>query len=137
MANNSSQNNDHTPFSVDLDDYGDTDVVAFGTVMHKLGKLKDVANKMSGKRSTLANFLISTLQTELGTSAHWIEEGVDCEILRVSGKDWKKGKIKFEFTIKFYPDESDIEELPERDKQELAQTESPLDDIRVLVDKLG
>lgn len=30
MANNSSQSNGDMPFSVDIDDYGDADVVAFG-----------------------------------------------------------------------------------------------------------
>lgn len=136
MANNSDQSNNDMPFSVDLDKYGDSDVVVFGTVLHKLGKFNDVIKKISQKRGSLNNFLISTLNQELGIAVNWVE-GADCEILKVGGKNWKKGKIKMELTVKFYPDEPDIEELLTSDKQELAQTESPLDDIRVLMDKLG
>ena len=42
---------------------------------------------------------------------------------------WKKGKIKVELTVKFYPDEPDVEEVN--------QAESSLDDIRLMVNKLS
>jgi len=40
-----------------------------------------------------------------------------------------KRKIKFEITVKFYPDEPEVEEIN--------QAESPLDDIRLMMDKLS
>ena len=47
MANKiSSQSNGDMPFSVDLNNYGDADVVAFATAMHKLGKFRDVVKCM-------------------------------------------------------------------------------------------
>jgi hypothetical protein len=44
----------------------------------------------------------------------WLCEGKNCEILHLGLSSWKKGKIKINVTVEFYPDEP----------------ESPLDDIR-------
>ena len=61
----------------------------------------------------------------------------DCEILSVGGKDWKKGKLKVELTVKFYPDEPEVQEVLTSNKQEVNQAESPLDDIRFTMNKLS
>jgi len=47
-------------------------------------------------------------------------------ILRVGGRDWQ-GKIKFEITVSF----------PDEPVEEINQAESPLDDIRLMMDKLS
>ena len=124
-------------FSVDIDNYDDVDIVAFdSTVIHKIGKFKDLVEDISQPKGSLARFLNDALNPKLGMSTWWGGSGTDCEILKASGKGWKKGKIKFELTVKFYPDESEIDELPTSDKQKLNQTESTLDDIRLRMDKL-
>jgi len=47
MAIATSQNNGDKSFSVDINDYGDGDVVAFSTATHKLGKFKAAIKNMS------------------------------------------------------------------------------------------
>lgn len=54
----------------------------------------------------------------------WIEEGIDCEILNLGAKDWKKGKVKIKITVEFCSDEP-----------ELSQSLWPLDDIRQTLDR--
>lgn len=56
----------------------------------------------------------------------WFSEGGDCEILRPGPQGWQKGKIriKVKVDLEFCPDE------PETD-----QTESPLDDIRQMINE--
>jgi hypothetical protein len=130
MANKiSSQSNGDMPFSVDINDYGDADVVAFSAATHKIGKFKAAIKNMSWQGGSLRQYLYNELNSALGIGAGWVEPGADCEILRVGGKDWQKGKIKFEITVKFYPDEPEVEEIN--------QAESPLDDIRLMMDKLS
>ena len=129
MANNpSSPSNGDMPFSVDLDNYDDADVVSFdSTVMHKIGKVKAAIKSMSCSRGTLNNYLYNEFKTSLGTSIRCDDPGTNCEILKVGGKDWKKGKIKVEITVKFYPDEPEIEEVN--------QAEPSLDSMRLTMDK--
>jgi hypothetical protein len=124
-----SQNNGDMSFSVDINDYGDGDVVAFMASMHKLGKFKAAIKNMSQQGGSLRQYLNDELNFALDVEAEWVEPGADCEILRVGGKDWQKGKIKVEITVKFYPDEPEVEEIN--------QAESPLDDIRLMMDKLS
>ncbi|MBR8836585.1 MAG: KGK domain protein [Stigonema ocellatum SAG 48.90 = DSM 106950] len=58
------------------------------------------------------------------------EEGVDCEVLKVGGKGWQKGKFRITATLQFIPDEPEIEQTPE-----ITQPESPLDDIRRIINE--
>ena len=88
--------------------------------MHKIGILKKVLKTMTGRNGLLANCLTSNLYSKIGiNSSTWIELGADCEILKTSDKGWKKGKLKVEITVKFYPDEPEIDALSTSDKQEL------------------
>jgi hypothetical protein len=48
----------------------------------------------------------------------WINNGVDCQILKPS-KNWQKGKLRMKVSVEFCPNEPEIEE-----------PESPLDDLR-------
>ena len=130
MADNSLQSSNDMLFSVNLDSYSDADVVAFGTIVHKLGKIKDLVENISQPKGSLARFLTEALNPQLGTSTWWVEPGAECEILKVGGKEWKRGRLQFELTVKFYPDEPDEQELPTINKQEVNQVESTLDDIR-------
>lgn len=44
----------------------------------------------------------------------WLEEGLECEILKLGSGKWQKGKVRVNITVEFCPDE----------------IESPLDGIR-------
>ena len=46
--------------------------------------------------------------------SNYFTKGVDCEILRVGGQSWEKGKFKINISLEFIPDD----------------TESPLDEVR-------
>ncbi len=54
----------------------------------------------------------------------WLGEGVDCEILKIGAKGWQKGKIRIKVTLEFCSDEPEI-----------SQPESPLDDIRQMINQ--
>jgi len=60
----------------------------------------------------------------------WFDKGLDCEILKVGAKGWQKGKIRIKVTLEFIPDEPEIEQTPE-----ITQPESPLDDIRRMINE--
>ena len=60
----------------------------------------------------------------------WGFEGVESEIL-CPGKGWRKGKIRL--TLEFLPDEPELEEI--ETNKEIAQPESPLDDIRRMINE--
>ncbi|MBD1861183.1 MULTISPECIES: KGK domain-containing protein [Trichocoleus] len=97
-----------------LSEFGNEDVIAFGSVLHKTGKFKNVVKNTFMDR----NWVPIKFNTNLGVSSEkWLEEGVSCEILRLGDKSWQKGKIKIRVSVEFCPDEPEI-------------TESPLDDIR-------
>jgi hypothetical protein len=56
--------------------------------------------------------------------SYWSSAGVDCQILKPS-KNWQKGKVRIKVTLEFCPDEPEIEEIKE--------PESPLDDLRRMI----
>lgn len=62
----------------------------------------------------------------------WMGEGADCEVLKFGAKGWQKGKVRIKVSIEFCPDEPEIEETP---TEEIPQPESPLDDLRQLINK--
>jgi hypothetical protein len=55
-------------------------------------------------------------------------DGMECEILRVSGGGWQKGKLRFR--LEFIPDNPAAFEKPKPTNQE----SSPLDDLRIELD---
>mgnify|MGYP000518823907 CR=1 FL=1 len=63
----------------------------------------------------------------------WFEDSINCEILRLGGKNWQKGKVRIKVTLEFCPDEPEIEEILGNNQSEINQTESPLDDIRQMM----
>ena len=66
-------------------------------------------------------------------SSSWYSEGRDCEILKLGSKGWQKGKIKIKVTVEFCPDEPEIEETLVSTQAEVNQSQSPLDDIRQMM----
>ena len=62
-------------------------------------------------------------------------EGINCEILKLDSNAWQKGKIRVKFAIEFCPDEPELEQTTQSNDLEINQTESPLDDIRRMMNK--
>ena len=128
MANNSSQSNGDMSFSVNINDYGDADVMTFGTSIRKVSNLREVVNDV--EKTALSHCLQSEFSSKLNVSTQsWVDLGLDCKVLSVGRKGWRNGKVKFEITVKFYPDEPEPEEL--------SQAQSSFDDIRQMVNKLS
>ena len=138
MVNNpSSPSAGDMSFSVELPSFSDTDIVSFQpSNTHKAGNVKEIV-----KRVFLSSYdrMTEEMKSTLGIDwAGWLNSGLDCEVLKVGGsKGWEKGKVKFKIVIEFYPDEPDEQELFTNDKQKLNQAESPLDDIRLTMEKLS
>ncbi|MFB2974681.1 KGK domain-containing protein [Microseira sp. BLCC-F43] len=65
----------------------------------------------------------------------WFDDGLDCEILRPGAKGWQKGTVRIKVTLEFCPDEPEIEETPPNEQPEISETESPLDDLRQLINQ--
>ncbi len=63
----------------------------------------------------------------------WLGEGVDCETLKFGAKGWQKGKVRIRVSLEFCPDEPEVEETSA--SNEIAQPESPLDDLRQMINQ--
>jgi hypothetical protein len=57
--------------------------------------------------------------------------GINCEVLAPGSKGWQKGVIRAKLCLEFYPHEAKEQELEE----ENSNIESPLDEIRQMVDE--
>lgn len=64
----------------------------------------------------------------------WFEEGTDCEILRLGAKGWQNGKVRIRVSLEFCPDEPAAKEMPSSNEPEISPPESPLDDIRRMIE---
>lgn len=94
--------------------FSDESVVAFGSVLHKAGRLREALKVVL----TSEKILKTPSQDELKIfSKDWFEEGINCEALELGDKAWRKGKIKIKVSIEFHPDEPQA-------------PDSPLDDFR-------
>lgn len=121
---------------------GNDDVLAFGDTTFKVGKFQEALNKSFG------NSVGSKLTSELSCQgvklddetfssskwgydpySRWFDQGVDCEILNLGAKKWKKGKVKIKISIEFYV----AEEADSKNEPEISEPESPLDDLRQML----
>ncbi|MBW4665182.1 MAG: hypothetical protein KME01_13430 [Chroococcus sp. CMT-3BRIN-NPC107] len=134
--------------------YSDDDVIAFNSSnsseMCKFGSLKKAFQ--SALLDKLADTLVEFLEAKgiKGTSINefhselnkyykknwkWFSDGKDCEILSIGAKGWQKGKLRIKFTLEFCPDEPEVIEITQSKEIENNQPESPLDDIRRMMNK--
>jgi hypothetical protein len=126
------------------------DVLSFNTTMFKVDKLnKEVSNLLNERqlgKQLSDSFVAQNISIKVGGESrgstnyytfyeNWFGDGIDCEILRIGGKGWKKGKVKIkvQVSLEFCPDELEIEETQAND--EITQPESPLDDLRQKINK--
>lgn len=70
-----------------------------------------------------------------GTSEEWYRKGVDCELLKPGTEGWRKGKIRIKISFELCLDEPEISEIPSSNKAETNQPESPLDDMRRMINQ--
>jgi hypothetical protein len=70
------------------------------------------------------------LNGNVRTYAKLFEPGIDCEILAVGAKEWKKGKVKIKMSFEFYLEDDESDDNSTMSESEINQSKSPLDDLR-------
>jgi KGK domain len=100
--------NNLTPY-----DCGDDDVIAFGEAMFRAGKLKKAIDQSfdgSVGRAIDQKLRQNGLEIPsriIGSSrlanehCQWFEEGINCEILDLATRRWRKGKVRVQVSVEF------------------------------------
>jgi hypothetical protein len=110
-----------------LQECGDDDVLSFSNAMFKVGKFRDAVEYAFTDNAHVKDTLYYALQEKkvaLSNLRELLREGVDGEVLRIGSNGWQKGKLRIKVSIEFYPDEPEI-----------SQPESPLDDLRQMINQ--
>ena len=68
-----------------------------------------------------------------GTLNEWYDQGVKLEYLKPGTKGWKTGKLRIRITLELLPDEIETEETPASNEPGISKPESPLDDLRQIM----
>jgi hypothetical protein len=129
-----------------LQNCDEDDVVSFGDDTFKVSKFRKAVNGAFG--NNLGNQFYSQLSSYQGIKidgailapqgvnepwARWFNDGIDCEILQLGSKSWQKGKVRIKVSVEFYIEE-DSEQLTS-DTSEIELPESPLDDLRQMINQ--
>lgn len=113
-----------------LQNCSNDDVIQFSNAIYKIGQLKTAMELAINNQNKLPNTLFYTLQEQgvklenLLATQKFLVDGLDAEALKIGAKGWQKGKIRVRVTLEFEPDE------PETNKPE-----SPLDDLRRMMNE--
>jgi hypothetical protein len=97
-------------------------------------KAKSLMNASTFKVMEVASYLAKQLYSNENSQPYqeWSNTGVECEVLKMDGNGWKKGKVRI--SLEFIPDEEEEEEILEANLEEESippkLPESPLDDLR-------
>lgn len=125
-----------------LDDNGEhkDTVLSLFSSMFKVGELVSLARGafLNKGFEDLNNTLTSSGKgrlPNLKTPSSWVDSGVICEILKPGAKGWQTGKFRIKVTLEFCPDEPEIPETPASKEPEISQPQSPLDDIRRIINQ--
>lgn len=129
---------------IELMDCNKNDVLSFPELF-KVGKVREVVNQAS-QNNEVAEALIYLASSEgvsinnisnLRPPCKLLDKGVDCEILRIGSNGWQKGRVrlKLQVTVEFCPDEPEVEETQMQNELEISQSESPLDDLRKMINQ--
>ena len=84
-------------------------------------------------RMALREMTLSHLRSLNKGQEGWFSEGIDCKILKPGAKGWQKAKVRI--SLEFCPDEPDMEEIPVNSQLEISKSESPLDEIRRMINE--
>ncbi|MFE1743813.1 KGK domain-containing protein [Coleofasciculus sp. H7-2] len=107
-----------------LQNCGNDDVLSFNDTLFKVGKIRYAVKLAFTEPRYVPDILYVALQQN-GIQINpkfWLNNGVDCEVLKLGAKSWQKGKFRIRVNVEFIPDELEI-----------PQTESPLDDLRKMI----
>ena len=119
-----------------LNDEDQDTVLSFEISMLKVSDLiKQVKGALEAKGLDILRNTLSSRGGIPGGYQEWYVQGVNCEILKPGNKSWKKGKVKINISLEFCPDEPETEEITQSNNSEINQTNSPLDDIRQMMNQ--
>ncbi len=113
-----------------LNKLNEKDVIAFGNNLLKVERFRS-AIKEAISHEVLHGLNQCLTRWKIPEQYQWFTEGDNCEVLSLGSGEWTKGKIKFTVLVEFLPDEPEIPCLPASN----AQVESPLDDIRQILNE--
>ena len=128
-----------------LQNCDEDDVLSFGDDTFKVSKFKRAVNGAFGND---LGYQFSSLFSSHGIKidgailapngvnkpyARWFNDGIDCEILQIGSKGWRKGKVRIKVSVEFYVEE-DSEQLVS-EPSEIELPESPLDDLRQMINQ--
>ena len=138
-----------------LENCNNDDALSFKNNMFKVSKIKQALQ--DSLKGAIANALYESLksqQVEIDTgiiinhhyykeNGRWFGEGIDCEILKIGASDWQKGKVKIKTTLEFILNEPEVkkvlmqneEETLMRNELEISQVDSPLDELRKMINQ--
>ncbi len=136
--------------SCSLENCSEHDVLLFGSIL-KVDTLKKEVNEhfrktklgqqitesLNAKNIYVSGIVIKGSGRYVSTFYDkWFIDGVDCEILKLGAASWQKGKvrIKLNVSLEFCPDEPEVEKNSAVTLQEISQSESPLDELRRMID---
>jgi hypothetical protein len=111
----------------------DSDVIEIANNTYKINRVRKALNKASN--SSLGYALKNELKSQgiiisLDNSDALFNQGLSCEILNLGSSNWKKGKLRFKVSVEFY-----IEEDEPHKNNIISEPESPLDDLRRLINE--
>lgn len=114
--------------------YSENDVFEIDDNTYKIAKFKKSLHQ------SFNSSLAYTLEQELGNRTIDISlndqvfsAGIDCHILTLGSDAWKKRKLKFKVSFEFYIE--DNLETTNSKSSELVEPESPLDDLRYIINQ--
>ncbi len=105
--------NNLTPY-----DCSDDDVIAFGDAMFRSGKLKKaIAQSFDGSVGRAIDQKLRQHGLEIpvrmigstrlaNEHCQWFDEGINCEILDLATRRWRKGKVRVQVAVEFYVDDA-------------------------------
>lgn len=135
----------------------DDDVVSFNGNLVKFAKFKsDLENEFKEKvnnfygkqdsRPGTAERIYSLICLSVGRCDLTINlssprEGKECEILRLGYKSWQKGRLRTQAFVEFFPNTTEKAKIQfilefSPDEPEIIEPESPLDDLRRMINEV-
>jgi len=144
------QNNSYLP------GYGNDDVFSFESntkpvpVMFKVSKFRDAMEKAFQSCQQLADVVSEFLKSQgvhidtgikmngrssCNNNLMWFGEGIDCEVLKLGAKGWQKGKVRIRVSLEFHLEQPAIKETSANNEIEIVHPESPLDQLRQMMNE--
>ncbi|MBD2387679.1 KGK domain-containing protein [Cylindrospermum sp. FACHB-282] len=119
--------------NLSLEKCGDDDVISFKDKLFKLGRFRDTVNHAFIQEfGHTLNGTFEERNLPVPNTQELLGDGLDCEVLKIASQGWQKGKLRIKVTLEFIPDEPEIEQ-----ETEITEPESPLDDLRRMMNEEG